>query len=633
MTFKREINNQSKRKLGLGHVFAIASGAMISSGLFVLPGIAFAITGPSVFFAYFVASFLYLPALFATAELASAMPKSGGTYYFIERSLGTFAGTLVGLSNWVSISLKTAFALIGIGTVVAFFSPNLNPLTIKMVSITAAIVFALINTIGIHVAGGLQKGLVYILVACLVIYILWSFQYVHPYKFYPFMTGSWHDFFGVVGLVFVSFGGLTKVADISGEVKKPHKNLPRGMFLAFVIVNILYVLTVFVTVGVSKASVLSNSFMPISIGANATMGSFGFVLITLAAMFAYITTGNAGILSSSRTPFAMSKDGLLPRTFSKKTKQSSSPINSIWITTLFIVIAILFLPIQDLIRTASTMLLLSFVLLCIAVVIMRRAKIPSYRPSFRVPFQPWLSLAGMIVYILLIIDMGKIPLITSAFFFTISILWYLVYVRRHIRRESTANYLFKRLMRGYQGKSSFEDELVDLTLEKHNIELDVIDALINKADIIDLPETANIKSFCEIMSIAAANKIDCNSKELLNKMHYCKTFSEAIIERGIAVPHLEIEGSGIYQMIVLRSKDGISFPHESMSVHTAFVLIYSSDMKHLHLNVLAAISRIIHEKVFERQWLKAEDAEQLRNILLLSERKRAKHVHMPAKFK
>ena len=93
-----------KKQLGPVGVFSIAAGAMISSGLFILPGLAFAKAGPAVIIAYFFAGVLMIPSLLAKAELATAMPKSGGSYFFVERSLGPLMGTIAGFANWLSIA-------------------------------------------------------------------------------------------------------------------------------------------------------------------------------------------------------------------------------------------------------------------------------------------------------------------------------------------------------------------------------------------------------------------------------------------------------------------------------------------------------------------------------------------------
>ncbi len=119
------------RKLGGLDIFCIAAGAMISSGLFILPGIAFAKIGPAIIFAYILAGIAVLPAMFAKAELATAMPKAGGSYFFIERSMGGWAGTMGGIASWFSLSLKSAFALVGIGAFVTLINPPIREKEIK----------------------------------------------------------------------------------------------------------------------------------------------------------------------------------------------------------------------------------------------------------------------------------------------------------------------------------------------------------------------------------------------------------------------------------------------------------------------------------------------------------------------
>src|SRR6056297_3388635 len=104
-----------KKKLGLYDVFSISTGAMFSSGFFLLPGLASQYTGPSVFLAYFVSGLLILPAMFSIAEISTALPRSGGAYFFLDRSLGPLIGTIGGLGTYFALMLKSAFAIIGIG--------------------------------------------------------------------------------------------------------------------------------------------------------------------------------------------------------------------------------------------------------------------------------------------------------------------------------------------------------------------------------------------------------------------------------------------------------------------------------------------------------------------------------------
>ena len=101
---------QLRRDLGLYAVFTISLGAMIGSGIFVLPGLAFTVAGPSVILAYMLAGLVMLPAAFSQSEMATAMPQAGGTYLYIDRAMGPLMGTISGFGVWFSLVFKSAFA-------------------------------------------------------------------------------------------------------------------------------------------------------------------------------------------------------------------------------------------------------------------------------------------------------------------------------------------------------------------------------------------------------------------------------------------------------------------------------------------------------------------------------------------
>ncbi|MCK4410427.1 MAG: amino acid permease, partial [Candidatus Eisenbacteria sp.] len=238
-----------RKELGLLAIFCIASGAMISSGLFVLPGIAFAATGPSVIVAYLLAGVLAIPALFSKAELATAMPKAGGSYFFIERSLGGAFGTIGGMAAWLSLTLKTAFALVGMGSFAVLLFPQMSVLDIKLLAIALCVIFMFINLVGAKHAGRLQSGLVLALLAALVYFVIRGLPCVEAVRFEPFMPKGSGAVFATAGLVFVSYGGLTKAASVAEEARNPGRNIPLGMILAFVVVTVFYGLAIFVAVG------------------------------------------------------------------------------------------------------------------------------------------------------------------------------------------------------------------------------------------------------------------------------------------------------------------------------------------------------------------------------------------------
>ena len=157
-----------KKNLKLFDVYAMSTGAMFSSGLFLLPGIAASYTGDSVYLAYLFAGFLIVPAMYCMAELSTAMPKAGGTYYFLDRSMGPAMGTIGGLGSWIAVVFKSAFALVGMGAYLSIYVDL--PFTLLAVLLTIA--FGIINAVGAKETTLLQRILVTALVVILIAFII-----------------------------------------------------------------------------------------------------------------------------------------------------------------------------------------------------------------------------------------------------------------------------------------------------------------------------------------------------------------------------------------------------------------------------------------------------------------------------
>ncbi|HHB51854.1 MAG TPA: amino acid permease [Saprospiraceae bacterium] len=141
-----------ERSLSLHTVIAISIGGMLGSGIFVLPGIAAVQTGSSVWLAYFLAGMCVLPAVLSKGELATAMPTSGGTYVYIERAFGPGMGTITGLGLWLSLLLKSSFALVGFGAYLSIFADF--PLRGTALVFLAVVMF--LNIMGVKKVGNVQ---------------------------------------------------------------------------------------------------------------------------------------------------------------------------------------------------------------------------------------------------------------------------------------------------------------------------------------------------------------------------------------------------------------------------------------------------------------------------------------------
>ncbi len=626
------MEGEFKRSLGVFDVFAIVAGAMISTGIFVLPSVVFGIAGPSIILAYFFAGIMVLPALLSLAELVTAMPKSGGTYFFIERSFGPFVGTFVGLAIWFSIALKAAFALIGIGIFVKLIVPYSDPMLIKYTAIGFTLLFVLINLRGVKESGTLQLILVVLLVGILLYYIVTGIEMVNLKHYSPFKPGGWRAVFTAAGMVFISFGGSTSVTNVAGEVKQPGKLIPLGMFTAFIVVMILYLLSVFVTVGVLNPSEMAISLTPLSDGAMATTGRIGLVLLSLGAALSFITTANAGIMSSSRVPFAMARDKLLPRLFSRVSSKRGVPFISVIFTGIFIGIVILFLDLESLVKVASTMMLILFFFVSFSVILMRYSGIVAYRPLYKSPLFPWIQIGGMIIYVVMIVEMGKIPLLITLGFLVLSLIWYLLYSRRNYIRNSAIITIVERVMSKEIKTDKLTDELREILFERDNLVSDRFDELIKRAVVLDFEEKVDLEELFKRLAEIFSDYFGLSKKEIFELLVEREKESTTVIYPFLAIPHIVVDGKNKFEIIVARTKKGIVLPPDGEAIPTdpskvkmIFALAGTRDERDFHLQALMAIAQIVQNRNFEERWLSARHSEELRNLILVSERKRKPH--------
>jgi APA family basic amino acid/polyamine antiporter len=618
---------QLRKQLGALDVFAVAAGAMISSGLFVLPAIAFTKAGPAVILSYLFASILIIPSVLSKAELSTAMPRAGGTYFFVERSLGPIWGLFSGLANWFSVALKSAFAVVGMALLIEVvlqmaFPVQLKPWQFKAIAVLCCLAFTALNIISVKHTSRFQILLVGILLTILALFVLFGASSVEAVRYKGFLEKGWGAVFFTTGLVFISFGGLTKVASIAEEVKYPGKNLPLGMILAWFAVTVFYLGVIIIVVGVTDEQELTASHMPVSLAASKFMGSAGFAILGLAAIAAFVTTANGGILAASRYPMAMSRDRLLPPLLAHISSRFKTPHVSILLTGGFMIAAIVFLDIEVLVKTASTLMIILFILVNASVVIMRESKIQSYRPKFKSPLYPYIHIFAIIAYGALIIDMGLVPLLITAGFVGLSAAWFWLYVYRRVSRASAVMHVVERVTDRELKTVTLENELRDILLERDNIIEDRFDELIRECEILDIQGEEKAEKIFRQVSTILAERLGTDEYVLFEKFLHREAEGGTVVQPGFAIPHIVVEGENKFDILLVRAREGINFPHAPDPVRIMFVLAGSKDERNYHLRALMAIAQIAQEKHFEQRWLAARDTQGLRNLILLSTRKR-----------
>lgn len=606
-----------KKAINAFGVFSIASGAMISSGIFILPGVAYAQTGPWLFLSYLIAGLLGLFGIMSMIELSTAMPKAGGDYFFINKSLGPMIGSLSGFLGWFALSLKSSFAVFGL-TEIIYQILGIPPLISGLI---LCLLFIALNIVGAKEAAVLQIIMVIALLTLMAVFVIAGMRQLNSAYFNFSGKIEINNIFITSGFIFISFGGLLKVANMSEEVINPRKNLPLGMIFSVITVTIVYVLMVVVMTGTLEPQTFSNSLTPVADSARITIGSIGYIIILIASALAFITTANAGIMAASRYPLALSKDRLVPSVLGKVSQRTGSPVISIIITGILIYLSLL-LPLEILVKAASTVILSSYVLTNLSVIIFRESKLINYSPSYKAPFYPWLQIVSILLFSFFIVELGLSAIEISLGMFAIGFLVYLLYGRRKAGKESAIIHLLKKIVDKRLLNGTMEDDFREIIIDRDNIEQDNFDKLLKTARIIDLNGHFDYSTMLRIVVPDIAPDLNMPAREIINRFEKRQDSANTALSPFIAIPHIVIDGTEQMFMHIIRASEGINFTKNEPEVKAVFLLGGTKDIKVLHLKTIAAIASLVSQHGFEKKWTEADSEVKLKNLLLVNKRRR-----------
>jgi amino acid transporter/nucleotide-binding universal stress UspA family protein len=439
------------KDLGLLSALTIGVGTMIGAGIFVLPGQAAAEAGPAVALSFVLGGVISLFTALSASELGTAMPKAGGSYYYVNHALGPLFGSVAGWGNWMGLAFASAFYTLGFGEYLVTFLPlpaiPLGLLTItpyQVGALMAGLTFIAVNYIGAKETGRLQVFIVVTLVGILTLFSVLGalnadLTTLRP--FFPTETGGTAAVLPATGLVFVSFLGFAKITTVAEELRNPGRNLPLAVVGSVLIVTVMYGIIMVVLMGVINWKQLAPEFTttPVLDVAEIAFGSIGLAalgiaLLTFAGLLATASSANASILASSRINFAMGRDKLVSPKLNKIHPNFATPYRSIAVTGGLILLFIVVGDVKTLAKAGSVLHLIVYGLLNLALIVMREADPEEYEPAFEVPFYPAVPILGAFTSFGLIAFMEPVEIGLSLLFVAGGVIWYFFYARR----ETTA---------------------------------------------------------------------------------------------------------------------------------------------------------------------------------------------------
>jgi amino acid transporter len=416
------------RDLGLFDATMIGVGAMIGAGIFVLTGIAAGESGPASILAFGLNGVVTLLTAFAYAELAAAIPEAGGGYAFVRRAFPGAVGFTAGWMLWFAYTVACSLYALGFaGYFWEFFlkyTPGIPEAVFQVVgehgaglvvTFVIGILFIRLNARGAEVTGMAENVLTVAKLIILAVFIAYGLKALGAAPagqaaeaFNPFFPRGMGGVIVAMGLTFIAFEGYDLIATVAEEIKEPEKNIPRATFISLAITVVMYLLILFVSLAAVRPPGGEPSWQflgeygetAIVRAAEGFMPAFGVAVIVFGGLLSTMSALNATILASSRVAFSMARDRWLPAPVATIHPERRTPHVAISVTGVVLLVMALTLPIEAVGSAASLIFLLTFAMVNLSVIVLRR-KAPDIPRRYRVPFYPVVPILGVVLNVFL----------------------------------------------------------------------------------------------------------------------------------------------------------------------------------------------------------------------------------------
>ncbi len=480
-----------KRALGRWSLVAIGIGAIIGAGIFVMTGIGahgsmnadgtvkILGAGPALVLSFVLSGIACVFAGLCYAEFASMIPLAGSAYTYAYATLGELFAWIIGwdlvleymmgaatvsvgwsgyltkflklfgvhlpewlTNDWITYSRAAAAAVADGHAWPA--PPELFgiPIVFNLLALLVALLVTSVLAVGIQESARFNSSIVAIKTSVVVMVILVGAFFVKPVNW----GASWSDFApnGFAGIasgaayIFFAYIGFDAISTTAQEAKNPQKDMPFGIIGSLLICTVLYIAVAAVLTGMTKWNLIDLK-APLAQAFESYHLGWAVFLITGGALAGLTSVMLVMLLGQTRVFFAMSRDGLLPRkVFGEVHKRHRTPFKMTWIVGMICALLGAFTPIDDLGQMVNIGTLLAFVIVCLAVIILRRTNPETHRP-FRTPLVPLVPILGALSCFYLMTNLGWHTWARLVIWLIIGLVIFFAYSRKHSKLTAKAS--------------------------------------------------------------------------------------------------------------------------------------------------------------------------------------------------
>ncbi|WP_180686987.1 amino acid permease [Streptomyces gossypiisoli] len=432
------------RSLGLGQLTAIGVGGIIGAGIFALAGaVANGTAGPAVLVSFLIAGVASAAAALSYAEFAGLIPKAGSAYTYGYAVLGELVGWFIGWDLLLEYTAIVAVVAIGISGYFNFLIGQMGadlpswmlgaPGTgeghqVDLFAAVLCLFIAYLLTLGIRNAARFEMVVVVLKVLVVLLVIGVGLFHIDTANYTPFFPYGIGGAFTGAAVVFFAVFGYDALSTAAEESKDAQRHMPKAIVYSLAISMVLYVAACLVLTGmqnyteIDPESGFSSAFESVGLSSLANVIAVGAIIGILTVMFTFM-------LGVTRVWFAMSRDGLLPAWFAKTHPTRHVPTRVTWIAGVASAVIAGFLPIGEAAELTNIGILLAFVVVCIAVIVLRYRQ-PDLPRTFRTPWMPFVPAVGVIFSIWLITFLARETWARFAVWFALGLVIYFAYSYR-----------------------------------------------------------------------------------------------------------------------------------------------------------------------------------------------------------
>lgn len=439
------MDKKAKGTLGVWDGWSLGTGAMMGASIFVVSGTASGVAGPSAALGFMLAALIAMVVALCNSEIATAFPETGGAYIYPRKVIPGMTGEMMSFaSGWALFGGQgIGSSMVAITTAeylnwsLAWFGFT-NPIPTKAIAFALIIFYAVLNMNSITGGRIFQLATTFVIAGIMILYCILGLRYVNTANYADFMPNGFPSLFTATAMALMSYGAWSVIPAMGQAFKNPTRDIPMSMLLSLLTCGGVFGLFVFIMNGMASPETLAASSTPAA-DAFVAHSRYGSLIIAVGGIFACVSSSNSHVMTSSRVPFQMARDGFLPKILGKENENGipKAAVIFLMVCQLFAVVtSTLNLLVQMIVFVTSISWLITMIS-----VLMLRIKHPEIHPPFRMPCYPVTLIVAFLTILFMMTRFTPAAMIIGCVWILLGILVYLVFTKTNLSRfcEKTTN--------------------------------------------------------------------------------------------------------------------------------------------------------------------------------------------------